>query len=137
MSPSDDTAIIVFDGVCVLCNGWVRFLLRHDRKQRYRFAAMQSARGRELLLQHGLDPDNPASFLLIDREGAWADTQAIGRVLSGLGGPWRILSLVLTLTPRPVRDWAYRLTARNRYQWFGRRELCLIPGPAHSERFLS
>ena len=137
MSTKDERAIIVFDGVCVLCNGWVRFLLRHDRKGKYRFAAMQSTSGRDLLLSHGLNPDDPSSFLLIDSEGTWTDTQAIGRVFSGLGGRWRFLSLLLVITPRPLRDWAYRLTARNRYRWFGQRELCLIPGPEHSERFLS
>ena len=65
MSAPDTRAVIVFDGTCVLCNGWVDFLLRHDRYARYRFAAMQTPAGRALLTAHGLDPDDPASFLLV------------------------------------------------------------------------
>lgn len=136
MSNVGDSAIIVFDGVCVLCNGWVRFLLRHDRNRRYRFAAMQSAPGRELLARHDLDPDDPDSFLLIDRHGAWTDTDAIRRVLAGLGGIWRVLAMLLGLVPRPLRDRAYRVTARNRYRWFGRRAQCLIPTGGQADRFL-
>lgn len=86
--------VIVFDGICVLCNGWVRFLLRHDRAGRYRFAAMQSEAGRTLLARHGLDPDDPASFLLVDGDHAWTDSDAIQRVLAGLGGAWRLACVI-------------------------------------------
>ncbi|GAA5071150.1 thiol-disulfide oxidoreductase DCC family protein [Lysobacter panacisoli] len=134
-SPRSD-AVIVFDGVCVLCNGWVRFLLRHDRRGRYRFAAMQGDTGRGLLDAHGLDPDDPVSFLLIDGGRAWTDTDAIVQVLRGLGGPWRLAAAVFALFPRSVRDGLYRLLARNRYRWFGRREQCLLPTPQQAVRFL-
>lgn len=136
MSTRSEVAVIVFDGVCVLCSGWVRFLLRYDRRRRYRFAAMQSAAGRALLSRHGLDPNDPLSFLLVDEAGAWTDTEAIGRVLSGLGGGWRVLSMMLAAVPRPLRDRVYRFTARNRYRWFGRRAQCRIPEPAELDRFL-
>ena len=76
----ESTAIIVFDGTCVVCNGWVDFLLRHDARGRYRFAAMQGTNGRALLAAHGLDPDDPSSFLLLDEAGAHRDTDAIVRV---------------------------------------------------------
>jgi predicted DCC family thiol-disulfide oxidoreductase YuxK len=133
-------AVIVFDGVCVLCNGWVRFLLRHDRSQRYRFAAMQGDSGRALLATHGLDPDDPASFLLIEYDIEAAprmstDTDAMRRVLVGLGGAWRLAAL-LGLLPRVVRDPLYRAIARNRYRWFGRHDACMLPDPAHADRFL-
>jgi predicted DCC family thiol-disulfide oxidoreductase YuxK len=136
MSTRSDGAIIVFDGVCVLCNGWVRFLLRYDRKGRYRFAAMQSASGRGLLSRHGLDPDDPLSFLLVDEAGAWTDTDAIGRVLHGLDGGWRVVAKMLLAVPRAWRDRGYRFTARNRYRWFGRRAQCRVPEPAELDRFL-
>ena len=105
---TDDGPVIVFDGVCVLCNGWVRFLLRRDRAGRYRFAAMQSDAGRALLSAHGLDADDPASFLLLEHEPggsarASTDTDAIRRVLAGLGGGWR-LAHAMALVPRPLRD---------------------------------
>ncbi len=144
-TPSPPTgAVIVFDGVCVLCNGWVQFLLRHDRQCRYRFAAMQSAAGRRLLADHGLDPDDPLSFLLIEydlkRDDAPAprvstNSGAVLRVLMGLGGVWR-LAAVLTVLPRALRDPLYRLIARNRYRWFGQHEACLVPDPADAKRFL-
>ncbi|WP_411851919.1 thiol-disulfide oxidoreductase DCC family protein [Stenotrophomonas sp. LGBM10] len=127
--------VIVFDGVCALCSRWVRFLLRFDRQQRYRFAAMQGTHGRSLLQAHGLDPDDPLSFLLLEDGRAWTDTDAIVRVLVGLGGPWR-LAAVLRAVPRRLRDPAYRVLARNRYRWFGRHDRCHLPDAGQVGRFL-
>ena len=137
---SPPSAVIVFDGVCVLCNGWVRFLLRHDRRERYRFAAMQGDSGRALLIANGLDPDDPVSFLLVEYDLGTSpristDTDAMRRVLMGLGGVWRVAGLS-ALLPRGVRDPLYRLIARNRYRWFGRHEACPVPDPAQAHRFL-
>ena len=128
-------AVIVFDGVCALCSRWVRFLLRFDRRGRYRFAAMQGEQGRALLEQHGLDPDDPMSFLLLDGGQAWTDTDAIIRVVSGLGGMWQAARL-LRWIPVRVRDRAYRALARNRYRWFGRHDSCYLPAPEQAARFL-
>lgn len=127
--------IIVFDGVCALCSRWVRFLLRFDTRGRYRFAAMQGAQGRALLQAHGLDPEDPTSFLLLDAGRVWTDTDAILRVLTGLGGAWRLLG-VLRWVPRSLRDHAYRALARNRYRWFGRHDTCFLPTPEQAVRFL-
>lgn len=127
--------VIVFDGVCVLCSGWVRFLLRHDHRRRYRFAAMQSGAGRALLERRGLDPDDPASFLLVDGDRTWTDSEAIRRVLAGLGGPWRVAH-ALALVPRVLRDPLYRVLARNRYRLFGQRPQCLLPPVGQRDRFL-
>ncbi|KDE89174.1 thiol-disulfide oxidoreductase DCC family protein [Stenotrophomonas maltophilia] len=129
------SAVIVFDGVCALCNRWVRFLLRFDRNGRYRFAAMQGQQGSAMLRAHGLDPQDPMSFLLLDAQGTWTDTDAILRVLAGLGGGWR-LSGVLKVLPRGLRDAAYRALARNRYRWFGRNDTCHLPAPEQAARFL-
>ncbi|MGV8961182.1 MAG: thiol-disulfide oxidoreductase DCC family protein [Stenotrophomonas sp.] len=128
-------AVIVFDGVCVLCNRWIRFLLRFDVRGRYRFAAMQGRHGRALLQQHGLDPDDPLSFLLLEGGQAWTDTDAIIRVLTGLGGLWRVAA-VLRVVPRGWRDRGYRRLARNRYRWFGKHDRCFLPAPEQAERFL-
>lgn len=127
--------IIVFDGVCVLCSGWVRFLLRVDRRARYRFAAMQSRSGRELLAAHGLDPEDPASFLLVTPTRVWTNSDAIVRVLAGLGHVWRVAH-VLRVIPAGLRDPLYRLLARSRYRVFGRRDTCLVPDAATRDRFL-
>lgn len=132
---ADPRPVIVFDGVCAICNGWVRFLLRHDRQQRYRFAAMQAESGRALMARHGFDPDDPASFLLVENGATWSDTDAIVRVVRSLGGPWRMVD-ALRVLPRPLRDRAYRVAARNRYRWFGRHDACLLPPAGHEDRFL-
>lgn len=133
---STDRAVIVFDGVCVLCNGWVRFLLHHDRNARFSFAAMQSDTGRALLVERGLDPDDPASFLLIDGDGAWTDSDAIARVLGGLPAPWRSGGRAVRLVPRALRDVAYRFVARHRYRLFGRHTHCMLPPAGEASRFL-
>ncbi len=142
MADADDKlrAVIVFDGVCAFCNGSIGFLLRNDKAQRYHFAALQSAAGRALLLDNGLNPDDPASFLLVEYDQAGAarissDSEAARRVLVGLGGVWRLAN-VMRIVPRGLRDRAYRWFARNRYRWFGRHESCTIPAPELRHRFL-
>ena len=129
-----DGSVIVFDGICVLCNGWVRFLLKHDREGRYRFAAMQSEAGRALLATHGLDPDDPASFLLVEGDDAWTDSDAIQRVLTGLGGAWRLAGMIAWV-PRFVCDPVYRWIARHRYRLFGT-TACHLPTEEERARFL-
>lgn len=131
------TSIVVFDGVCHLCNAWVRFLLKHDRVERFAFAAMQTDTGRRLLQAHGLDPDMPASFLLLDNQIAYTDSDAILRILRQLGGFWRGLGIVLSCIPRALRDPCYRFIARHRYRLFGRREQCMIPDEKISRRFMT
>lgn len=136
MDRTDTTgAIIVFDGVCALCNGWVDFLIARDDRQHYRFAAMQAPAGRRLLSEHGLDPDDPVSFLLLDQAGAHTDSDAILRVLAGLGGAWRLVVLA-GIVPRGIRDPLYRFVARRRYRWFGRRDACRVLSPDEAHRFL-
>ncbi|HEY0232182.1 MAG TPA: thiol-disulfide oxidoreductase DCC family protein [Dokdonella sp.] len=132
---AEESPILVFDGVCLLCSRWVRFILRHDPDGRYRFAAMQSPTGRSLLSRHGLDPDDPNSLLLVEGRHASTDSDAILRVLTGFGGVFRLLA-PLRLLPHALRDPAYRWLARNRYRWFGRSETCWLPAPEHAARFL-
>lgn len=131
-----EAPVIVFDGVCVLCSGWVDFVLRHDRDGRFRLAAMQGHHGRELLQAHGLCADDPASLLLVQNGNGYTDTAAIIRALSQLGGVWPIAATLLRLVPRVLRDWAYRWIARHRYRLFGRRATCRLPDPAQAWRFL-
>lgn len=133
--PAPGETIVVFDGVCHLRSGWVQFLLRRDRVGRLRFASMQSDRGRRLLAAHGIDPDDPVSFLLLDAGEPRTDSDAILRVLDLLGGPWR-LARMLRVVPRGLRDPLYRWIARHRYRVFGRREVCWMPTPETAARFL-
>jgi predicted DCC family thiol-disulfide oxidoreductase YuxK len=127
--------IIVFDAQCLLCNGWVRFLLKHDRRHVFRFASIQGAGGRALLAQAGLQLDGLQTLLLVDGSRSWQHTAAIFRVLHALGGPWR-LAWIGWLVPAPLRDALYRWVARHRYRLFGRSESCLMPRPADAGRFL-
>ncbi|MDO9406097.1 MAG: thiol-disulfide oxidoreductase DCC family protein [Polaromonas sp.] len=127
--------IIVFDAQCLLCNGWVQFLLRHDRLQVFRFASIQGDTGQTLLQQAGLEVDGLQTLLLVDGATVHTHTAAILRVLHALGWRWR-LAWLFWLVPASLRDAAYRWLARNRYRWFGRSDTCLMPQPAHAARFL-
>jgi predicted DCC family thiol-disulfide oxidoreductase YuxK len=128
--------ILVFDGVCVLCSHWVGFVLRHDRRGLYRFAAMQTATGRKLLGEHGMDPDDPTSLLLLEQGRGYTDTDAIVRVLSSFGGLWKIASALMAIVPRFARDRLYRWVARNRYRLFGTHDVCIVPSAHSADRFL-
>jgi predicted DCC family thiol-disulfide oxidoreductase YuxK len=127
---------IVFDGVCVLCSAWVGFVIKRDRAREFQFAAMQTVVGRTLLMQHGIDPNDPTTFLLIDTNIAFTDTDAALRVVSRFGPGWRIFASVLRVIPRSLRNAVYRWIARHRYRLFGRRDACLIPLSSEVDRFL-
>jgi predicted DCC family thiol-disulfide oxidoreductase YuxK len=129
-------SILVFDGVCVLCSHWVDFVLRHDRQRLYQFAAMQTPTGRQLLLKHGIDPDDPKSFLLLEQGRSYTDTDALVRVLKSFGGYWSIISAFVGVVPRFLRDPLYRWIARNRYRLFGKRDVCIVPSAHTADRFL-
>ena len=127
--------IVVFDGQCLLCNGWVQFLLRHDRRGRFRFASIQGEAGGRMLADAGLRVEGLQTLLLVEGDRSWQHTDAILRVLHGLGWPWR-LAWAAWLIPRPLRDGLYRWLARNRYRWFGRSAQCMVPDPQVAARFL-
>ena len=127
--------IILFDGVCNLCNRSVQMVLRHDRKARFRFASLQSPVGEKLRGELGIDREKVDSVILVE-DGRWyQESDAALRIARGLGGPWKLLG-AFRLIPRPLRDAAYRLIARNRYRWFGKRETCWLPTPELRGRFL-
>jgi len=129
-------SVIVFDGVCVLCSRWVDFVLRRDQRGRYKFAAMQTVSGRELLIEHGIDPDDPLSFLLLEDKKGYTDTDAIVRILRSFGPGWRFAAVLVSIVPRFIRDPLYRWVARHRYRMFGRRAACRVPTADVADRFL-
>jgi predicted DCC family thiol-disulfide oxidoreductase YuxK len=129
-------SVIVFDGVCMLCSRWVDFVLRRDLYGRYKFAAMQTASGRALLIEHGIDPDDPLSFLLLEDKKGYTDTEAIVRILRSFGPGWKFIAVLVSIVPRFVRDPLYRWIARNRYRMFGRRAACRVPTADIADRFL-
>lgn len=129
-------SIIVFDGVCVLCSRWVDFVLRRDGQGRFKFAAMQTTSGRSLLIEHGIDPDDPLSFLLLEGGTGYTDTDAIARILRSFGRGWSFVALLVSIVPRFIRDPLYRWIARHRYRLFGRRATCIVPTAGNADRFL-
>jgi predicted DCC family thiol-disulfide oxidoreductase YuxK len=133
--------ILLYDGVCGLCNRFVRFVLQRDRKDSFRFAALQSDFARKILERHGIGAVELDTVYLITSydtpEEALLDrSDAAIAVLSFLGGFWRLQSVFLRLLPRPVRDWYYNQIARNRYQVFGKYDVCPIPDPKDRHKFL-
>jgi predicted DCC family thiol-disulfide oxidoreductase YuxK len=127
--------IVVFDAKCLLCSGWVQFLLKRDHKGVFQFASIQTPAGARLLAKAGLPVEGLDTLLLVDGERSFQQTAAILRVVSELGWPWRLL-WVGWIVPAPLRNAAYRFCARNRYRIFGRRETCFLPSQEHKERFI-
>ncbi|MGQ4556110.1 DCC1-like thiol-disulfide oxidoreductase family protein [Halobellus sp. GM3] len=131
-----DGPVVLFDGVCNLCNGAVAFLLSRDRTGRLRFASLQSAAGRALRSRHGLPTEGVETIVLVDGERAYTKSDAVIRIAELLGWPYRLLSLARPV-PRSVRDRIYEFVADNRYEWFGRKDRCMVPDEDVSDRFLS
>jgi predicted DCC family thiol-disulfide oxidoreductase YuxK len=128
-------AVILFDGVCNFCNGTVNFLLRQDKKKRFRFAALQSEAGQKLLAQYGLPKENLDTFILLDRGNVYKRSTAVLRVGNKLPWYWQ-WTRVFWLAPKFLRDGVYNLVAKNRYKWFGKKDACMVPAPGVKSRFL-
>lgn len=137
-SPQLDAAgarpVVFFDGVCGLCNRTVDFVLARDREQRFRFSPLQGETARRLLGE--ADTESLGTLVLLDERGTHRRSTAVVRILRGLGGVWGVLGALLWLIPRPLRDLGYRLVAKSRYRWFGRKESCRMPTPQERSRFL-
>lgn len=131
----DADHLLLFDGVCHLCDGTVKLLLSLDREAQLKFAPIQSALGQRLYREQGLDPESPHTMLLVTPRGAFQASDAVLELARVLGWPWR-LAAALKLVPRAVRDVAYHFIAQRRYAWFGREEACLLPSPELRARLL-
>lgn len=132
--PSHDH-LLLFDGVCHLCDASVRFILRLDPAGKVKFAPIQSALGRELYSRHGLDPEAPNTFLFLTPHGAFRASDAALEVARTLGGLWK-LALIYKPLPRALRDPLYFFIARHRYRWFGEEETCMMPTAALKARMV-
>jgi predicted DCC family thiol-disulfide oxidoreductase YuxK len=129
--------ILLFDGVCTLCNGAVDFVMRHDGAGRFRFASLQSEAAQPTLDRAGLGADYLASLVLVDEDGRiWTGAEAALGVARRLDPPWPALAAAARAVPAPVREAVYRLVARHRYRVFGQRETCRLPSPEERARFL-
>jgi predicted DCC family thiol-disulfide oxidoreductase YuxK len=123
---SPERRIVVYDGQCHLCSRWVGFFQRHPVTPSFRLLPMQTAAGRAILIQNGVDPDDPTTFLVLDGGRVRTASDATIHLMTSPGGTWKLLHLA-RLIPRSWRDWIYGVVARNRYGWFGRRDTCDLP----------
>jgi predicted DCC family thiol-disulfide oxidoreductase YuxK len=133
--PDLPTPLVLYDGVCNLCVGGVRFVIARDASARVRFASMQSPIGQRLLARCGLPVDEFRTFVLLEAGMHFTRSTAALRVARYLDGLWPWM-YALIVVPRPVRDAVYDWVARNRYRWFGRRNACVIPDPRLRDRFI-
>lgn len=127
--------LLFFDGVCNLCNGLVQFIIRHDKRARFRFAPLQSAAGQRFLRTHGLATGGFDSLVYFRKGDVLTRSTAALNVARDLGGIWA-MGHAFILVPRFLRDAAYDLVARTRYRWFGKRGACMVPTAALRARFM-
>lgn len=135
MNPDIKSPILLFDGVCNLCNASVQWVLKRDRKGIFKFAALQSETGQRLLQQFGFSQENFDTVVLVDGEKVFTRSDAPLEIARRLGGFWSLF-FVFKIIPRFLRDAVYNWVARNRYRWFGRKEECMLPRPEWKNRFL-
>ena len=131
-----DQPIVLFDGVCNLCNGAVQFIIRHDKKNIFMFASLQSEVGRKILEQYNFPLDELNSFILIENNKAYTRSTGALRVAKKLNGLWPLLYGFIII-PKFIRDSIYNRVAENRYKWFGKKDACMIPTPELKTKFLS
>ena len=127
--------LILFDGVCNLCNAWVRFVIRRDPTGVFHFAALQSPVGRAMIEDRMKGAVQLSSVILIEDHAIYTESEAILQVLTRLGPPWSWMAL-LRIVPRRFRDACYRFIVRHRYQCFGRTDVCQVPSASIRSRFL-
>lgn len=140
MPEASSTHLVLYDGVCALCNGLLKFLLAHDRRGMYRFASLQSPTGHAMVTRFGGRPDELTSLYVVldyrtDKARALTRSRAALFILSTLGWPWT-LSRIVGVLPTVILDGLYDLVARSRYRIFGRYEQCVVPGPEVRDRFV-
>lgn len=132
----NDKKIILFDGVCNLCNNSVQFIIKRDKKDLFRYAALQSEVGQQLVQERGIDTSKVDSIVLIDPGVAYfTKSDAALEIAKSFGGLWGLLSL-FSWVPTSIRNALYDLVARNRYKWFGKKEACMVPTPELKAKFL-
>jgi len=127
--------IILFDGVCNLCNGAINFIIKHDPKGIFKFASLQGETGEKLLAQHNIDPQETDSIVLIDNDQVSVKSSAALRIAKNLNQGYPLL-FGFMIIPTFIRNGVYDFIAANRYKWFGKKESCMLPTPELRSRFL-
>ena len=127
--------IVLFDGVCNLCNSSVQFMLKRDKKDQFLFGSLQGRTGQSYLEKFNLPPGTLNSFMLVEGDVLYTQSTGALRMLKHIGGAWSLLYAFI-IVPKFIRDAVYSLIASNRYKWFGKQDTCWLPTPALKEKFL-
>lgn len=133
---STPTSIVVFDGVCNLCNTTVDFLIRHDRSRTLRYGSFQSEHVATLLRSHNITETPTTVYVITPDNTVLTQSTAIIYLGYHLGGIWKVMSAVATIIPRPLRDMIYQWISNNRYRWFGKKDSCRLPSPEERSLFV-
>jgi predicted DCC family thiol-disulfide oxidoreductase YuxK len=134
MSDLENHPVLLFDGVCNFCNRWINFIIRKDKKKKFRFAALQSKAGKQLLKNSELD-EAPNSVVLLFKGKVYVKSAAALQVFYHIGGVYAML-FAFIIFPTYVRDFYYDIIAKNRYKWWGKKESCMIPTQEIRDRFI-
>ena len=133
-------ALLLYDGVCALCNSSVKFIMKHDRLDQFRYAPLESDLGREILARFNIRASPDGVVLVTDTqqpgERIYHRSDAVAQSLQRLGAPWRMAGKLLAILPHPLRDWGYGVVAHYRYRLFGRYDSCPVPSPEQRSRLL-
>lgn len=135
MIPPKNNSIILFDGVCNLCTSSVQFIIHNDPKKLFLFASLQSDAASEILLQFPVKKVDLNSIVFIENAQIYDQSTAVLKIARKLRGGYSLLYGFIII-PRFIRDWLYKLLANNRYQWFGKKDRCMIPSVELKDRFL-
>lgn len=137
MEDLNNKKIVLFDGVCNLCTSTVKFIIKRDRKDIFRFASLQSEIGKQLMEERHIDTTTNSSIVVIEPQVAYyLKSSAAIEIAKELGGLWPVFQVFSYILPEGIRDSLYELIAKNRYKWFGKKDSCMIPTPALKSKFL-
>ncbi len=128
--------LLLFDGVCNLCNEYVQFVVKRDPKAQFIFAPLQSSTGKEVLEKYGLPTESLSTVILLKKETIYMESDVAIEITKNLSGLWPVLS-IFSIIPRIIRNPIYRWIAKNRYRWFGKKDACMIPSAELQSRFFS
>ncbi len=128
--------VILFDGVCNLCNSSVNFVIRHDKKGVFKFAPLQSDFGEQALKKYGINTKDTDSIILIDNNKYYIKSSAALHIAKHLSGAYPLLFCFM-IVPKFIRNWVYDYVAKNRYKWYGKKESCMIPRPELKKKFIN
>ena len=134
-SINSNDRVILFDGVCKLCNAWANFIIQHDTEHQFKLCSVQSPEGKQILVHFGLPTETFDTMVVVEGQRFYQQSQAFFQVMKRLGYPWKAI-LVFTVLPRRLTDWFYDRIALNRYRIFGQYDSCSLPAADHTSRYL-